>query len=101
MLLLTLTVAASGCSQERERAAPRAPEVLTGVVVGVDARRVGDVESFELKSGPEVHTIHIDDAIDYGFPLGHLNEHVATADPVRVELEERGAKLYATEIEDR
>jgi hypothetical protein len=57
-----------------------APEEITGPVTKIDSESLGE--------------------IDYGFALSHLNEHLATGDPVRVSLDERDGTLYATEIAD-
>lgn len=77
-----------------------APDTVTGVVVEIDSRGLDDVESFTVKDGDELYEISIDPEIEYGFNLGHLNEHRATAEPVRVELQERGDQLIALSIED-
>ncbi|MFN2588597.1 MAG: hypothetical protein ABR613_10845 [Actinomycetota bacterium] len=76
------------------------PDEVTGVLLDVDSGGVGDVTSFTLKDGDETYEIFIADDVDYGFPLGHLQEHLSTGDPVRVPLEERDGKLYARSIDD-
>lgn len=89
-----LLVACGGAADEG------APSELTGVIVDVTSSGLNQVSSFELRAEGTNHAIHIDDDVDYGFPLGHLQEHVASAEPVRVELEERDGELFALTIED-
>jgi hypothetical protein len=86
--------------------APRAPEErdapseVTGVLLDVESEGVDEVVSFTLKDGDDTYEIFIADDVDYGFPLGHLSEHLSTGDPVKVPLEERDGKLYALSIDD-
>jgi hypothetical protein len=72
----------------------------TGIVTAVESEGLNEVTSFDLKSDDETVTILIDRAMNYGFPLGHLEEHRVTAEPVEVDVEERDGKLYARSIED-
>jgi hypothetical protein len=58
------------------------------------------VSSFRLKTGDTTRTILIDDSVDYGFPLGHLEEHRTGAAPVEVDVVERDGDLYAQSIVD-
>ena len=73
---------------------------MTGVIVAIDSERLGEVESFDLKEGDTITTLYIDPEIEYPFPLGHLHEHLETAQPVRCEVEFRDGKLYAQTIDD-
>ena len=77
-----------------------APEEITGPVTKVDSEALGEVTSFEVTQKGEVYVVLIDPDINYGFALSHINEHLATGDPVRVGLDERDGQLYATEIAD-
>lgn len=86
---------ANGGSEEE-----RAPNVVEGVVVDVEAASLGEVQSFTVKDGDETYEVLVDSERDYGFPVSHLSEHIASADPVRVELEQRNGRLYAVTIED-
>lgn len=70
------------------------------MVVEIDSPALGDVRAFTVKDGDDFYEISIDPEVDYGFNLGHLNEHRTTAEPVRVELEQRGDELVALSIED-
>lgn len=105
MTLLT----AIACAEEQRRlpgeSAPHGeaslvPSSVTGVLVDLQSKGLADVRSFTLKSGTNVYEIRIAEDVDYGFALGHLNEHLTSSDPVRVELEERDGRLYALSIED-
>ncbi len=85
------------CAQNATR--PR-PLVVTGVVVAVDGRGLGNVQAFVVKDGDRRYRVHVARGADYGFPLGHLNAHRATGEPVTVELEQRDGRLYALSIAD-
>jgi hypothetical protein len=98
--LLALVVL-GGCGDDpAEDAGQPAPEEITGPVTSIDSESLGEVTSFEVTQKGEVYVVLIDPKIDYGFALSHLNEHLASGDPVRVGLDERNGKLYATEIVD-
>jgi hypothetical protein len=77
-----------------------APQELTGPIIDIDSESLGDVRSFTLKSGDQTYEILIDPHVDYGFALSHLNEHRLNGAPVRVELLERGGRLFAQSIVD-
>lgn len=76
------------------------PSQLEGPIIEVESEGLGQVRAFTLKSGDQTYEIFIADDVDYSFPLDHLNEHRISGEPVVVELEERGEKLYALSIED-
>jgi hypothetical protein len=52
----------------------------------------------EAESGPE--RILVDPERDYGFDLGHLEEHRSRAEPVIVKVREREGPDVALSIED-
>lgn len=81
-------------------AAADAPNEVTGVLLDVESEGLGNVTSFVLKDGDDRYEVFIAPDVDYGFDLGHLTEHLTSGDPVRVPLEVRDDKLYATAIED-
>ena len=95
-LLLVAIVALAGCGSD----AAGGPREATGVVLAVDARSLTDVRSFTLKTQDETLEIRIDPDADYSFPPSHLRNHALSGEPVRVELDERGGDLFATEMED-
>ncbi|HJR46249.1 MAG TPA: hypothetical protein VJ927_11660 [Actinomycetota bacterium] len=96
-LALALVLALTACGDDG--AAP-AQETLAGVIDSIEPPE-GDIQSFTLvRPGEDPMTILVDPEIDYGFDLQHLHEHHASADPVRVTLDDRDGRLYATAIED-
>jgi hypothetical protein len=93
--MLTVALAAA-CGNDAEEV----PSELVGVIVEVQSRADGGIESFTLESGGDSHAIYIAADVDYGFDLQHLHEHRTTGEPVRCVLEEREGRLYALEIVD-
>lgn len=97
-VMVLVTVAA--CADTGAKG-PAAPDQVTGVIVEIDSQSIDEVTSFTLKDGDVTYDIYIAEDVDYGFPLGHLQEHVQASEPVTVDLEERDDdKLYALTIED-
>ncbi len=88
------------CGDDSPEEAQPAPAEITGPVTKVDSESLGDVTSFEVTQQGEVYVVFIDPEVNYGFALSHINEHLASGDPVRVGLDEREGQLYATEIVD-
>ena len=95
LVLIALALAAAACGGGDEP-----PAEVTGVIVAIQSRPDGGIESFTLDADGEAFTIHIAADVDYGFDLAHLHEHQSTGEPVRCVLEERGERLYALEIAD-
>lgn len=73
---------------------------VTGVLLEVDAETIDQIDGFKLKAGDETFDVLIADDVEYGFPLGHLQEHLQDALPVKVEIENRDGELYALSIDD-
>jgi hypothetical protein len=73
---------------------------LTGVVLSVEARSITNVVSFTLTSEDRRYRVFIDPDVRYDFAPGHLREHVLSGEPVRVEVEERDGRLFATALSD-
>ena len=96
LVVLVAIVAFAACGSDGAEGAQEA----TGVVLAVDARSLTDVRSFTLKTQDETLEIRIDPHGDYSFPPSHLRNHALSGQPVRVELDERGGDLFATEMED-
>ena len=97
--IISLAIA-SACATEGAKGPP-APDQVTGVVIDIESSGIDSIHSFTLKDGDTQYDIYIADDVEYGFPLGHLQEHLQMADPVTVELEERDDdRLYALSIED-
>ena len=82
------------------RSTTTTPTEVEGVIVAIDAEALGEVTSFDVKDGDVIHTLYVDPEIEYPFPLGHLHEHLETAQPVRCKVESRDGKLFARTIDD-
>jgi hypothetical protein len=95
-ICLLLAFGAAGCNDDGD---PSRGEV-TGVIVAVEGEGLGRIEGFTVRSEGETFEFDIDETIDYGFPLDHLNEHRVTGEPVMVVYEEQEGRLVALEIED-
>ena len=100
LLLVSLVLVACGGDDPEAASLEEAPSEVTGVIVEIDAELLGEVESFDIKDGDKIYTLFIDPNIEYPFPLGHLHEHLETAEPVSCKVEERNGKLYAQTIDD-
>jgi hypothetical protein len=77
------------------------PDVVTGVITEVtwkDDRTA--VQSFKVDAQGDDYEIRIDDEVDYGFDLAHLEEHRDTHEPVRVKLRDEDGRLFAERIDD-
>lgn len=75
---------------------------VTGVIVAVDSRGLDDVRAFTLRTDDGVIlAFDLREMRDTAtFPLGHLAEHQATAEPVRVSFRVEGGILLATAVDD-
>lgn len=75
---------------------------VIGVVVGVDARSLTDVRAFKLRLRDgrvlDFQLGELENADE--FPPGHLAEHQATAEQVRVVYRLEGDVRYAVRLED-
>jgi hypothetical protein len=75
---------------------------MVGVVVAVESEGLADVQGFTLRrSGGELVEFSLD-ALENGmeFPPGHLSEHQATAEPVRVWFRTESGEMFAIRLED-
>ena len=75
---------------------------MTGVVVGVDSSGLADVRGFTLRlAGGELVEFSLRALTNpTQFAPGHLAEHQATAEPVRVWWRMEGAERLAIRLED-
>jgi hypothetical protein len=96
---LWLLAALAACGDSGEPGANGASDI-TGVVTKVSSPELGQVESFEIRSRGRTTEIFIDPAVTYSFPPAHLSDHLASAEPVRVEVERRDGRLFARAMED-
>lgn len=94
LFALVLAVAIGACSDEVR------DEELRGVVIDIDSRGLGDVQSFTLKDLDKTYEIYIDPNISYEFPVSHLAAHRAAAEPLLVGTEKRDDRIYALSITD-
>jgi hypothetical protein len=81
---------------------PPGTVAVSGVIVAVEAEGLGDVRGFTLRqAGGELIRFDLR-ALANGaqFPPGHLAEHQATADPVRVWYRLEGNDRLAIRLED-
>ena len=81
---------------------PSGTTAVVGVVVGVDSAGLGEVRGFTLRQVGgaliEFRLAELENAVQ--FPPGHLAEHQATAQPVRVWYRQDGATRFAIRIDD-
>ena len=95
--------AAAILSQRSASARPDGAPTVDGIVVGVDSQGLGDVKGFRLRTA-DGRVLTFDLSADRNgaqFPPGHLTEHLATAQPVRVWYEGSGDQLKALWLEDK
>ncbi|MDQ3987189.1 MAG: hypothetical protein M3280_11925 [Actinomycetota bacterium] len=98
-VVLLLTGCGDGPSAENSK--DRVPSTITGVVTDVDASGLTQVESFTVRTeADQTYEIFIADDADLGFPPAHLNEHRISGEPVEVQVDQRGDKLFATSVLD-
>jgi hypothetical protein len=81
---------------------PPGTTAMTGVVVAVDSAGLGDVRGFTLRRPGGELVEFVLSALENGseFPPGHLAEHQATAQPVRVWFRTEGEDRLAIRLED-
>jgi len=96
-LLFLLVVTGAACGGD----GGATPEAVTGVITEVSwSEDRTEVRSFILDGDDDDYEIWIDDEVEYGFDLAHLEEHRTTGEPVRVELRNDDGELYAERIDD-
>lgn len=92
--------AAPSSSVAPEGSAPSAEAV--GVIVSVDSLSLTEVRGFTLRASDGTETRFRMGPLENGpqFPPGHLVEHQATAEPVRVSYREENGERVAYRITD-
>ena len=97
LLVIAAVIGTGACER-----APSTQRSIVGVVVDVDTKGLGHVVSFELRRHGRMYRVFVDPraAEAYQFPPDHLIAHLASSQPVRVGVEERGGRLYATTMAD-
>ena len=81
---------------------PRDAQAVVGVIVGVDAVSLDQVRGFTLRTEGGATVAFTIGKLENGdaFPPGHLVEHQATAQPVRVWYRTEGDVKVAVRLED-
>ena len=105
VLVVGLTGAAAfllGGSSLRDPEAPRDAQAVVGVIVGVDSAGLDQVKGFTLRTTDQRSLVFMIGDLENGaeFPPGHLVEHQATAQPVRVWYRTEGSEKVAVRLED-
>ena len=106
MLALVLVVAASAgaallLNGQGTLPSASAPSV-DGVIVGVDSEGLDRVRGFTLRTATGATEVFTIGTLENpaAFPPGHLVEHQATAQPVRVWYRTEGSTMVAIRLED-
>jgi hypothetical protein len=103
----TLAVVAAGCGGTAGPTGgggetPDVSSPVVGVVIAVDSAGLADVRSFTLRTGGgwafEFKVGQLENGAE--FPPGHLGEHLASSEPIRVWFREEGGGRVAYRIED-
>jgi hypothetical protein len=91
-----------GSTSLRDPDAPAGATSLDGVIIGVQAEGLDRVAGFTLRTADGASVAFVIGVLDNGaeFPPGHLVEHQATAQPVRVWYRVEGADKVAVRLED-
>lgn len=81
---------------------PTGTASIDGVIVSIDSAGLGDVRGFTLRqAGGETIDLRLGELENpTEFPPGHLAEHQATAEPVRVWYRLEGEERFAIRLED-
>ena len=108
-MLIAVLVVGGACSGEDEPDRPGASasaavppgDSIKGIVTSVESSGLNEVSSFRVKTqGDTEYEVLIDPDLNYGFPLGHREEHRVSADPVEVAFDVRDGAVYASSIDD-
>lgn len=98
--LLAVAVALAGCGTSPQEEAAVTPDSVEGVITDIASSGLNEVSSFTVRHDGTTTTVYVREDFDYGFPLGHLQAHLTSGDPVLVEGEVIDGKLFADSIED-
>jgi hypothetical protein len=91
-----------GGTSLRDPDAPPDAVAVDGVIVGVEAQALDRVTGFTLRTADGASVVFVIGDLENGaeFPPGHLVEHQATAQPVRVWYRTEGDEKVAVRLED-
>ena len=107
-LLALCALVVAGCGPAASPSAPPSVPALPpsspieGVVTHVESTGIDKVTSFTLRAaGGAIYQFELE-KLENGdeFPPGHLTEHQATSEPIRVYFTLLGRTVFATRIED-
>ena len=105
LALVAAAVLASGCQSIGSSPAVQTPDVASpveGVVVSVDSSGLADVHRFVLRTSGGLAFDFMLGLLENAtqFPPGHLSEHLATSQPVRVYFVVRSGERVVYRLED-
>jgi hypothetical protein len=104
-VVVVVTAAAAlllGGSSARDPGPPADATSVVGVIVGVDSQGLDKVDGFTLRTTDQGSLVFRIGVLENGaqFPPGHLVEHQASAQPVRVWYRNDGDAKVAIRLED-
>jgi hypothetical protein len=99
---ITGVAAILGATGAADNATPSGATPIVGVIVGVQSQGLDKVTGFTLRTTDRGSLVFTIGQLENGtqFPPGHLVEHQATAQPVRVWYRTEGDVLVAIRLED-
>ena len=102
-LALTGAIAAAACTEPPAVGSGAQRQVVVGIVTSVGGSSPSDVNEFTLRTRDgQVLSFEVGTVESGGdaFPPGHLREHQANAEPVRVTYVDRGGSREAIRLAD-
>jgi hypothetical protein len=98
-LAVLVVLAVAACSTT---SSPPAETTVVGVVIAVDSAGLADVRGFTIRTDDGRSLTFVLGQLENGaeFPPGHLGEHLASSEPVRVWFHEEVGGSVAYRIED-
>ena len=105
MAVIALTGAATfllGGTSPRDPGTPANATAVVGVIVGVESAGLDKVRGFNLRTTDQGTLVFVIGDLENGaeFPPGHLVEHQATAQPVRVWYRTKDGEKVAIRLDD-
>lgn len=73
---------------------------FTGVITDIESSGLNEVTSFVVRHDGTTSIVYVREDFDYGFPIGHLQAHLTSGDPVIVVGTVIEGKLFADSIVD-
>jgi hypothetical protein len=102
LLLVAVTIVACGPTGTASTATGAPGSPVIGVITAVDSAGLSDVRGFTIRTDDGRSLTFVLGPLENAteFPPGHLGEHLATSEPVRVFFRLEGASMLAYRIED-